>query len=274
MSPGTFDSLFTNNVPHIPEQIFLSLDYESYKASMRVSNAWNELLTSELFQRKAKAMFRKEIWLDEDKLCGAATQGDVGRTKRLLSSGMLDVNCQWHACSSGCEAGARGKGNCNWWNCNCNWGNCNWEKVGLTPLGEAATNGHKVVVKLLLDERAEVDTVNAYGQTPLQLACDRGTTEVVRILLEQGADPNKGCPLQFAINWGQTDMVQILLEGGADPNKQGAYGWMPLYNAGKGGHLDIVKVLLTAGAIADMTYLLFNFGYDLDILYHILCYMG
>ena len=70
MASCAFDSLLTKSVPHILEKIFLSLDYESYKTCVRVRNAWKELLLSEPFQGKAKASFRKEILMDEDKLYG------------------------------------------------------------------------------------------------------------------------------------------------------------------------------------------------------------
>ena len=68
-------------------------DYTSYKACMKVSNAWKELLSLEPFQSKAKALFHEEITLDEKKLWLTSQRGDVKGVKRLLSSGMLDVNC-------------------------------------------------------------------------------------------------------------------------------------------------------------------------------------
>ena len=56
-----FDQLFAKNVPHIMENIFLSLDFESFKKCLRVSSAWNELLTSESFLMRAKNVFQAEI---------------------------------------------------------------------------------------------------------------------------------------------------------------------------------------------------------------------
>ena len=49
-----FNVLFTRNVPHILEKIFLSLDYESYESAGNVSTVWYNLLTSKNYQRKAK----------------------------------------------------------------------------------------------------------------------------------------------------------------------------------------------------------------------------
>ena len=51
----SFDTLFTKNVPHIMEKIFLSLDPASFKACLDVSKSWNEVLTKSL-KRKYFAM--------------------------------------------------------------------------------------------------------------------------------------------------------------------------------------------------------------------------
>ena len=56
-----FDILLTKSVPHILETIFLSLDYKSFKTCMEVTKAWNELLKSKSFQRKAKSVFEDEV---------------------------------------------------------------------------------------------------------------------------------------------------------------------------------------------------------------------
>ena len=51
--------LFPRNVPHIIEKIFFYLDYESYKKCHEVNSTWFELLTSDSYQKKAKAVFRE-----------------------------------------------------------------------------------------------------------------------------------------------------------------------------------------------------------------------
>jgi ankyrin repeat protein len=43
------------------------------------------------------------------------------------------------------------------------------------------------VVKLLLEEGAELETKDNYGQTPLSLAAGNGYEAVVKLLLEKGA---------------------------------------------------------------------------------------
>ena len=69
-SKDHFDALFTEtNVPHILEKIFFSLDYGSYMKCINVNSAWNKLLTSDSYQRKARCVFYKDILskLDEGK---------------------------------------------------------------------------------------------------------------------------------------------------------------------------------------------------------------
>ena len=46
--PCAFGTLFTRNVPHILERIFLSLDYYSFNECLNVNKAWNGLLHGHL----------------------------------------------------------------------------------------------------------------------------------------------------------------------------------------------------------------------------------
>ena len=59
MADCEFDRLFTRGVPHILEKIFFSLDYNSFVACREVSNAWNELHSSEFFRRKAELIYSR-----------------------------------------------------------------------------------------------------------------------------------------------------------------------------------------------------------------------
>jgi hypothetical protein len=77
---------------------------------------------------------------------------------------------------------------------------------GGTPLHLAAGFGHKEVVQLLLDFKAEVDAKNKNGYTPLYVAARSGQKDVVELLLAHGADINA------KDNNGQTPLDAVLSE--------------------------------------------------------------
>lgn len=57
-----------------------------------------------------------------------------------------------------------------------------------TPLSWAAGNGHKTVVKLLLDAEADIDSEDETGRTPLSWAAGNGHKTVVKLLLHTKAN--------------------------------------------------------------------------------------
>jgi len=220
--PCGFDSLFSKNVPHILEKIFFSVDYQSYKNCFEVNKAWHDLLTSESFQRKGRSVFHDALLEDEKKLHSASGEGDTHEVRRLLSTGMLDVNCVWQ-----------------------------YNKT--TPLSKAAENSHSDVVKLLLDSGADPNKADYVGQSLLLLAAANSHSEVVQRLLNSGADPSKAdnygrTPLHLAAGRGRKDSVQLLLNSGADPNKADSGGFTPLHRAARSGCKDIIQLLLNSGA--------------------------
>jgi len=63
-----FDMLFKVSVPHVPEKILFSLDYESIKRCLKVNKEWNKLLMSKASQRKAASIFREEALREGEEL--------------------------------------------------------------------------------------------------------------------------------------------------------------------------------------------------------------
>ena len=125
-----FVTMLSKDFPHIVEKIFFSLDYESYKNCMKVNSEWADLLTSERYETKAKVMFRVKIWEYERQrreyerqLQRAARNNDVDQARRILESGMVDVDCGWI--------------------------------YGYTPLFEAVTKGHQEMARFLVSKGAD-----------------------------------------------------------------------------------------------------------------------
>ena len=92
-SIAPFDLLFSKYVPHILEKIFLSLDYESFKLCLQVNSTWEELLTSEPYQKKGESVFHDEIVQYEERLWQTAKEGNVKEVKSVLSSIFVNVDC-------------------------------------------------------------------------------------------------------------------------------------------------------------------------------------
>ena len=73
-----FDRLFTKTVLHILEKIFLSLDCKSCINCLEVSRSWDDMLTSESFQRRGKYIFCEDI---REELMQTAQKGSTDRLK-------------------------------------------------------------------------------------------------------------------------------------------------------------------------------------------------
>ena len=133
---GRFGTLFSKNVPHILENIFSSLDYDSFLTCHAVCRGWREFLTSESksesYQKKVTQLIQKGK--NEKKLCRASHWGNNDEVLHLLSSG-VDPNCS--------------------------------DQTGRTPIFLAAMTAPDVV-RMLLDRGADPNKADIdKGETPL-----------------------------------------------------------------------------------------------------------
>lgn len=147
---------------------------------------------------------------------------------------------------------------------------------GMTPLLFAVEAGHLDVTTVLLDAGATVDLPTLDGMTPLQLAQIRRHETLALFLLERGADPNNAGPgyppLHVAAYLGQAAIAEDLIARGANVNARlekpyrliealeigvnlypgsGVFtniGSSPFMTAAKHGRIDIMRMLLAAGA--------------------------
>ena len=131
------------------------------------------------------------------------------------------------------------------------------QNSGLTPLYCVALKGHSRVVKLLLAAHGiDVNQACRDGNTPLYAAVAEGHEEIVRLLLDM---PNVNIDermkegvtaLFYAARNNLTGIVEQLVRRGANVNQAVITGTTPLCSAAKRGHLQVVRILLQAPAIA------------------------
>lgn len=123
---------------------------------------------------------------------------------------------------------------------------------GKTALMVAAQAGELPLVRRLLSAGADVNARNANGGSPLMYAAAGGHAEITRLLISRGAEVSTRArlgwtPLLVAAATGHTEAVRVLLDAGADVDCRDAYGWTPLMRAVSGSDADTVRVLLTEG---------------------------
>lgn len=126
-----------------------------------------------------------------------------------------------------------------------------------TSLGETALHYLSVenqldAVRELTRRGATVDTVNEVGSTPLSDACSLGYLDLVRLLLEHGAalwlegqhDPT----LHQAVRGGNVEIVRLILDAGANVNEQADLAEAPLHLAVEDDKVEIAALLMSRGA--------------------------
>ena len=125
-----------------------------------------------------------------------------------------------------------------------------------TALIGAARGGQMHMIDYLLERGADPNVYSPGDGSPLTTAAREGYTEIVQLLLDRGAriddvilgDENA---LMQASASGHADLVRLLITRGADVNSRAVEGSRvrtPLSLARGGGHIEIERMLLAAGA--------------------------
>lgn len=128
----------------------------------------------------------------------------------------------------------------------------------------AAGDGDVDKVQELLDQHLklyiDINQLTSGSQhTSIWKACQEGYTKVVELLLKYGAHPDGMVaeikadtddltPLGVASQDGHIDVVRLLIQAGADINWMNGEGETPLGKAAYHGHADVVQELIISGA--------------------------
>ena len=145
-----------------------------------------------------------------------------------------------------------------------------------TALHQSALLGLTQISQLLIEAGASTQIKDKEGATPLYIAALGGHTSIVELLspftdstdllaaiftdnvafveqnIAQGGDPNStfggiGSALYIASKHGYLEIVRLLLKAGANPNRY-ARGQSPLKVAMQKGHTEIVELIVSSGA--------------------------
>jgi ankyrin repeat protein len=120
-------------------------------------------------------------------------------------------------------------------------------------VADAVMNGDKAALRLLLQQRSDVNIPQADGATALHWAAYRDDLETVKLLLRAGANPRAvnrdgASVLSLACINGNAEIIAALLKSGADANERLPNGETPLMMASRTGSVSAMQVLLDNGA--------------------------
>jgi ankyrin repeat protein len=124
---------------------------------------------------------------------------------------------------------------------------------GDTRLADAVMRSDREAVRLLLQEKADVNAAQVDGMTALHWAARQNDLETFQALLKAGAKPEVATrygvtPIHIASLNGNAAMIDVLLRAGVSPNSANSGGETALMTAARVGAADAVRLLIERGA--------------------------
>ncbi|XP_052097206.1 uncharacterized protein LOC127732177 isoform X10 [Mytilus californianus] len=129
----------------------------------------------------------------------------------------------------------------------------NWNKKLIT----AARYGNVKDLKICLENKAEIDYQDEYGETALMYAAERGHLEVCRLLIDTGCkidntDEDGWTALMFAASRGHLEVCRLLIDTGCKIDTTARDGETALHLAAQSGHLQVTRYLVEQGGISPL----------------------
>jgi ankyrin repeat protein len=121
----------------------------------------------------------------------------------------------------------------------------------------AAINGHVEVAEFLLEQKLSVHTADADGLTPLHLAVMGSQSSTIEFLLTKAAKVDDRCgagrtPLHYACDQDNVDIVCLLLAAGANAEAETrGDNRRPIHIAAASGSVETIGVLYQHGVVMD-----------------------
>jgi ankyrin repeat protein len=127
------------------------------------------------------------------------------------------------------------------------------DALSATPLDVAESTGSFAAADFLRHARCSELGLAGITKTALELAIEDGDAQLVKVLLDDGADVNAIKPrawtaLEQALQNDREEIALLLLQAGADVDAIGAHGWRALHVAARKGNANTVKLCVDHGA--------------------------
>ena len=125
---------------------------------------------------------------------------------------------------------------------------------GMTLLGLAAFCGQEPVARVLVANRVNLEATDSHGKVALHIAASKGHEQIVKLLLENGAEvgaihsETKWTSLHMAAIFDHEQIVKLLLSYGAEFGAiEARLKQTPLHITARKGHDRIVQILTDGG---------------------------